>query len=64
LLDSPSFRNCLAEDFLARAYKDARQLAIKEGQRANYGVQKPEERDYPINCPFSLKEILDDDYYN
>ena len=64
LLDNPSFRNYLAEEFLVQAYKDARKLAIKEGQRANYGVRKPEEREYPIDCLFSLKEILDDDYYN
>jgi hypothetical protein len=64
LLDNPSFRNYLDEEGLEQAYKDARKLAIKEGQRAKYGVGKPEEGEYPINCPFSVQEVLDDDYYN
>jgi hypothetical protein len=38
-------------------------LAIKDAQRAKFGVQVPPQRDYPQQCPFSDLQILDDDFY-
>jgi hypothetical protein len=48
---------------LTEAYPDARKLAIKEGQRAKFGITIPPEGDYPQQCPFSQAQILDDDFY-
>ena len=46
------------------AYPDARKLAIKESKFANgRTVKLREESEYPLNCPFSLEQILDDDWY-
>lgn len=45
------------------AYPDAYQLAIKEGKRAKFEVSIPQEIDYPLTCPFSVTEILDEDFY-
>jgi hypothetical protein len=51
------------DNALPEAYPDARKLAIKEGQRASLGVRIPAETEYPINCPFSQLEILDENFY-
>jgi len=40
-----------------------RKLAIKEGQLASFGVRVPEESEYPTTCPFSIEQILDEDFY-
>lgn len=48
---------------LLEAYMDARKLAIKEGQRAKFGVNRHPEHDYPEQCPFSQDQILNDDFY-
>ncbi|AIE74690.1 MULTISPECIES: DUF29 domain-containing protein [unclassified Synechocystis] len=48
---------------LAEAYGDARKLAIKESQRAKFGVPVHGASDYPQQCPFSQAQILDDDFY-
>ncbi|MFN5513701.1 MAG: DUF29 domain-containing protein [Cyanobacteriota bacterium] len=48
---------------LAEAYPDARRLAIKEAQRAKFGVHLHTDGDYPQQCPFSQIQILDDDFY-
>jgi len=48
---------------LAEAYPDARKLAVKEAQRAKFGIQVHPESDYPQQCPFSQTQILDDDFY-
>ncbi len=48
---------------LAEAYSDARKLAIKEGQRAKFGVSIHAISDYPQQCPFSQDQIFDDDFY-
>ena len=46
------------------AYPDARKLAIKESKFANGRTVKLRyESEYPLDCPFSLEQILDDDWY-
>jgi Domain of unknown function DUF29 len=62
LTDTPSLANFLAE-ILEKAYLDGRKLAIKEGQLAKLGVPIPEEQDYPQTCPFSIEQILNEDFY-
>ncbi|MFN9174153.1 MAG: DUF29 family protein [Synechocystis sp.] len=47
---------------IAKAYQDGRKLAIKEGKLAKFGVRMPEESEYPLNCPFSVEQILDEDF--
>lgn len=48
---------------LQESYLDGRDIAIKEGKRASFGVRIPDESEYPLNCPFTIDEILDDDFY-
>ena len=62
LADAPSLKGFLVEA-IEKAYKDARKLAIKEGKLAKFGVPVPEESDYPMLCPFSVEQILDEDFY-
>ena len=37
--------------------------AIKEAQRAKFGVRVRADADYPQQCPFSQTQLLDDDFY-
>jgi len=62
LAKSPSLKSYW-EIALAEAYPDARKLAIKEAQRAKFGVQVHLDSDYPLQCPFSESQILDNDFY-
>lgn len=62
LADTPSLRNFLVEA-VEKAYPDSRKLAIKEGKLAKFGVRVPEESEYPMVCPFSIEQILDEDFY-
>ena len=48
---------------LAEAYPDAKKLAMKEGERAKFGISPPSPKDYPNTCPFSQAQILNDDFY-
>ncbi|MBD2481664.1 DUF29 domain-containing protein [Planktothrix sp. FACHB-1365] len=48
---------------IQNAYIDSRWLAIKEGKRAQFGVRIPHEEEYPKVCPFSIEQILDEDFY-
>ncbi len=48
---------------ITTAYTDGRKLAIKEGKRAKFSVNIPPETAYPLSCPFTLAEILDEDFY-
>jgi hypothetical protein len=48
---------------IEKAYPDARKLAIKEGKLAKFGVRIPDENEYPLICPFSIEQILDEDFY-
>ena len=62
LADTPSLKSFLVEA-VEKAYPDARKVAIKEGKLAKFGVRIPEESDYPITFPFSIEQILDEDFY-
>ena len=62
LADTPSLKSFFPEA-LAKAYSDARKIAIKEGKLANFGVRIPQEKEYPQSCPFSIEQILDEDFY-
>ncbi len=52
--DNPSLRPIL-DDQLRRAYRLGRLLAIKEADL--------EETSFPIECPYSVAEVLDEGYY-
>jgi hypothetical protein len=62
LADTPSLKSYLVEA-LEKAYPDARKLAIKEGKLAKFGVRVPQESEYPMICPFSVEQILDEDFF-
>ena len=62
LADTPSLKSILLET-LEKAYQSSRKLAIKEGNLAKFGVKIPVDSDYPIECPFSIDQILDEDFY-
>ncbi|MFO5441824.1 MAG: DUF29 family protein [Dolichospermum sp.] len=62
LQENPSFKNYLHEVILV-AYADARKLAIKESKNAKLGVRKPDESEYPLDLPFTLQQLLDEDFY-
>ncbi|NES83109.1 MAG: DUF29 domain-containing protein [Moorea sp. SIO2B7] len=62
LQENPSFQSYL-EEAITKAYKDGRKLAIKEGQKADFGVRKPLLEDYPTQCPFAIELLLDEDFY-
>ncbi|MEB3249738.1 MAG: DUF29 domain-containing protein, partial [Merismopediaceae bacterium] len=61
LRDTPSLKNYL-EMAIQSAYPDARKVAIKEGKLAKFGVQIPAEMAYPVTCPFTLEQLLDEDF--
>lgn len=62
LEETPSLKSYLTTA-IEKAYKNSRDLAIKEGKRAKCGVPIPNEKNYPIACPFSIEQILDEDFY-
>jgi len=62
LADTPSLKGFLVEA-VEKAYVDGRKLALKEGQLAKLGVRVPNESEYPMMCPFSIDQILDEDFY-
>jgi hypothetical protein len=62
LADTPSLKGFLGEA-LEKAYTDGRKLAIKEDKLAKFGVRMPDESEYPLICPFSIEQILDEDFY-
>ncbi|AFZ22504.1 protein of unknown function DUF29 [Cylindrospermum stagnale PCC 7417] len=62
LEENPSFKNYITE-VISQAYFDARKLAIKEGKKAKLGVRKPAEEEYPLDCPFLIDQLLDEDFY-
>jgi hypothetical protein len=62
LTDTPSLKSFLGEA-VEKAYPEARKLAIKQGKLAKFGVRVPEESEYPMMCPFSMEQILDEDFY-
>ncbi|ACK73270.1 protein of unknown function DUF29 [Gloeothece citriformis PCC 7424] len=60
--ENPSYKNYLPEA-VTKAYQDGRKLAIKQSKLAKLSVRQPSETEYPLECPFSLDQILDDDFY-
>ena len=44
---------------------DKRVSSLSEfiGKKAKFGVRIPLENEYPITCPFSIEQLLDDDFY-
>ncbi|QLE55732.1 DUF29 domain-containing protein [Nostoc sp. TCL26-01] len=62
LSDTPSLKSFLPEA-IEKAYPDGRKLAIKESKLAKFGVRVPQESEYPLVCPFSVEQILDEDFY-
>ena len=62
LQEKPSLKSYLTQA-LTKAYPKARSLAIKDGQNARWGVRQPSQQEYPFDCPFTLEQILDDDFY-
>lgn len=62
LKQTPSLTAYL-EIAISESYDDSRDLAIKEGKRAKFGVKILSETEYPATCPFSIEQILDEDFY-
>jgi hypothetical protein len=60
--NTPSLKRYLEEN-VDQAYLNVRKLAIKGYRLARYGVQTPEESEYPTECPFEISQILDEDFY-
>ena len=60
--DTPSLKAYLSTA-IVQAYPDARDLAIRESKFAAFGVTAPSEDSYPQACPFSLEQLLDEDFY-
>lgn len=63
LEDTPSLKSFLSEA-LEKAYPDARKIAIKESKLAKLGVRIPKESEYSIICPFSIEQILNEDFFD
>jgi hypothetical protein len=59
----PSLKSYLPT-ILNTSYPKSRKLAIKEDKLAAFGIPIPDEKDYPLTCPFSLEQILNEDYYS
>jgi len=62
LEDTPSLKGFLFEA-IDKAYPQACKLAIKESKFAALGVRIPDISEYPHVCPFSIEQILDEDFY-
>ena len=61
LEEIPSLKSHL-ETAIAKVYPSSRKLAIKEGKRAKFGIRIPLEKEYPLDCPFTVEQILDEDF--
>lgn len=61
LRDTPSLKPYL-ETAIQSAYPDARKVAIKEGKLAKFGIPIPPEDVYPVTCPFTVEQLLDEDF--
>jgi len=48
---------------ITQAYSSARKVAIKQGKRAQFGIRIPQESEYPLACPFTPEQILNEDFY-
>ncbi len=61
LAEIPSLKSHL-ETAIAKVYPSSRKLAIQEGKRAKFGVRVSLEKEYPFDCPFTIEQILDEDF--
>jgi hypothetical protein len=61
LRDTPSLKTYLPTA-IQEVFPDARKVAIKEAKFAKFGVRIPGENEYPLDCPFSVEQILDDNF--
>lgn len=61
LQETPSLKTYL-ETAVLSAYPDSRKVAIKEGKLARFGIAVPPESAYPLDCPFTLEQLLDEDF--
>jgi hypothetical protein len=59
---SPSLKFYL-ETAIAEGFSDTLRLAIKEGKRASFGVRIPDLNEYPSSNPFSIEQILNEEFY-
>ena len=62
LQETPSLKSYLPTA-LEKAYPNGRDIAIKEGKKAKFGVRLPSEREYPETYPFTIEQILDEDFW-
>jgi len=62
LEDTPSLKIFLVQA-IDKAYPQACKLAIKESKFAALGVRIPDDSEYPNICPFTLEQILDENFY-
>lgn len=62
LKDTSSLKSYL-DTAIQEAYPDARDLAITESKNAKFGFRMPNTIEYPLNCPFSLEQIIDQNFY-
>ncbi|MGK7940748.1 MAG: DUF29 domain-containing protein [Crocosphaera sp.] len=63
LYKTPSLKSYLPK-IVEEAYNDGRDIAIKEGKKASFGVRIPNESEYPHQCIFTIEQILDDDFFS
>lgn len=63
LSKTPSLKSYLPK-ILEDACNDGRDIAIKKGKKASFGVPIPDESDYPTQCIFTIEQILDDDFFS
>ena len=61
LEDTPSLKSYLTTAIQA-AYPKARKLAIKEGKLVLSNVRTPDISEYPLDCPFSVEQLLDEEF--
>jgi hypothetical protein len=62
LKNTPSLKSYLG-DAIDQAYPEGRDLAIQEGEKAAFGIRIPAKQEYPLVCPFSVQQILDQDFF-
>lgn len=62
LENMPSLKSYLPT-ILDTSYPKSRKIAIKESKLAVFGISIPQEKDYPLICPFTFEQILNEDFY-
>jgi hypothetical protein len=62
LENTPSLKSHLAIA-INKTYPKGRKVAIEESKFADFGISIPPEEEYPLDCPFPLEKILDENFY-